>query len=315
MEASPAADSIPKHPIGVVAQRTGLSQDVIRVWERRYGAVQPGRGSGGHRLYADRDIERLRLLNAATRAGRSISQVAHLPLEALSALVEQDAAAQRVHEPSPPAPEAELFVDSALDHARALDGQQLDEMLRRAAALLGISTFVEHVAVPILRRVGDEWHAGRLTPAHEHLASTVVHDIVADTMRAFVPGNGAARLVVATPAGERHVIGATLAGVTAALEGWSVIYLGADLPAADVAAAALSGGAHAVAISIVYVDDRQRVIEELRTIRDRLPAGVPIIAGGAGARVLERQLVSSGVRVVGSLAELTAELRRAAPEG
>lgn len=304
------ADAAPKHPIGVVAQRTGLTQDVIRVWERRYGAVQPGRGPGGHRLYADRDIQRLQLLEAATRGGRNISHVAPLTLEELSALVEQDAAALRVREPSPPDEQADHFVRFALELTRALDAPQLDETLRRAEAILGVTAFLEHVAVPVLRRVGDDWHAGKLTAAHEHLASAVVHDIVADTMRTLAPGNGAARLVVATPAGERHVIGALLAAVAAGVEGWSVIYLGADLPADDIAGAARSGGAQAVALSIVYLDDRERVIDELRQLRARLPADVLIIAGGAGARALEKPLASAGVRVLGTLGDLTAELRR-----
>src|SRR5512141_1849871 len=84
----------PGHPIAVVAERTGLSQDVLRVWERRYDAVQPVRSPGGQRHYSDADIERLSLLRAATGAGRSIGQVARLPTEAIAALVADDAAAR-----------------------------------------------------------------------------------------------------------------------------------------------------------------------------------------------------------------------------
>ena len=64
-----------RHPIAVVAERTGLSIDVLRVWERRYSAVLPGRGPGGQRLYADADVERLRLLDAAVQGGRRIGAV------------------------------------------------------------------------------------------------------------------------------------------------------------------------------------------------------------------------------------------------
>ena len=60
------------HPIAVAAERTGLTQDVLRVWERRYGAVKPKRGANGQRVYTDADLEQLRLLHAATHAGRSI---------------------------------------------------------------------------------------------------------------------------------------------------------------------------------------------------------------------------------------------------
>src|SRR6202035_4511197 len=84
-----------RHPIGVVAERTGLTPDVLRVWERRYRAVEPTRTEGGQRLYSDADIERLRLMYLATGAGRGISQVARLDTEELTRLVREDAEARR----------------------------------------------------------------------------------------------------------------------------------------------------------------------------------------------------------------------------
>src|SRR5215218_3968718 len=89
--AAPFAPTIPRHPISVVVDRTGLSQHLLRVWERRYGAVEPTRGEGGHRLYSDADIERVRLLHAATRGGRTIGQVARLSADALARMVAEDA--------------------------------------------------------------------------------------------------------------------------------------------------------------------------------------------------------------------------------
>src|SRR5918999_1341804 len=83
------------HPIGVVTRRTGLSPDLLRVWEKRYHVVRPRRSSGGRRLYSDADIERLRLLYRATLAGRGIGQVATLSTPTLAALVRRDADADR----------------------------------------------------------------------------------------------------------------------------------------------------------------------------------------------------------------------------
>lgn len=301
-----------RHPIAVVADRTGLSQDVLRVWERRYGAVTPERGPGGQRVYTDADIERLGLLSAATRAGRSISQVARLPTDEVAALVGEDLAARERLAPPPFAvPDAGDMVDAALALVRSLDPTQLDQALRRTAARVGATVFLESVAAPLLRRVGDEWHAGRLTPAQEHLASGVVQGIIAETMRAFAEHPGGPSVLVTTPSGDRHAIGAALVGAAAAIEGWNVIYLGADLPAADIAEAAKSSGVSVVAMSIVYVEDRGRVLRELRTLKDRLPAGVTLLAGGAGARGLMAELGAMEVRVETSIPGLVAELRRA----
>ena len=86
----------PRHPIRVVARRTGITLHVLRAWERRYAVVEPGRTEGGQRLYSDADIERLKLLRDAVASGRSISQVAPLGEAALAELVAQGRASSRL---------------------------------------------------------------------------------------------------------------------------------------------------------------------------------------------------------------------------
>jgi methanogenic corrinoid protein MtbC1 len=311
-ETADARRTTPRHPIAVVTQRTGLSQDLLRVWERRYRAVAPTRGPGGQRLYSDADIERLTLLHAATRAGRSISRVAGLADEALAELVDEDleASERRAVLPDGSGEKRDL-VGEALFLARALDAAALDDTLRRAVAVMGVAAFIESVAAPLLRRVGSEWHAGRLSMAHEHMVSSLLHDIIAERMRAFGRRADAPRMVVATLAGERHAIGAVLAGAAAAVEGWNVLHLGADLPASAIAEAARSADARVVAVSIVYVENRQALLEELQTLRETLPSAVTLVAGGGGAARIADELSAIGVRVETSVNGLLGELRRA----
>ena len=304
-------DTAPKHPIAVVAERTGLSQDILRVWERRYRAVEPSRGVGGHRAYSDADVTRLRLLHAVTNAGRSIGQVAHLPIDELSRMAQEDEAARseranaRVGGPRRGAlPEVDDIIVRALDLTSRLDGVALEHLLRRAIAQVGISAFIEDVASPILRRIGDDWHAGRSTIAHEHLASSTIYDLVTEAMRSMARGSGDATVLVATPEGERHVIGAALVGAAAASDGWRVVYLGADLPASEIASATIATHARAVAMSIIYVHDRNRVLAELRSLRVLIPPTVAIIVGGGGARDLKDDLTALGIRVGDSLLDL-----------
>jgi len=312
MNETAAVRTTPRHPIAVVAERTGLSQDLLRVWERRYQAVIPTRGPGGQRLYSDADIERLTLLHAATRAGRSISRVANLADETLAGLVDEDLAArERLATLPDGSGEKRDLVGEALFLARALDSAALSDTLRRASAVMGVAAFIESVAAPLLRRVGNEWHAGRLSMAHEHMVSSLLHDIVAERMRAFGKREGAPLLIVGTLAGERHAIGAVLAGAAAAVEGWNVLHLGADLPATAIAEAARSADARVVAVSIVYVEDRDALLEELRTLRSTLPASVTLVAGGGGAARIAAELSAIGVRVETSVNGLLGELRRA----
>jgi MerR family transcriptional regulator, light-induced transcriptional regulator len=155
-----------------------------------------------------------------------------------------------------------------------------------------------------LRRIGDDWHAGRSTIAHEHLAASTIHDILVEAMRGMARGSSAATVVVATPTGERHAIGAALVGAAAASDGWRVVYLGPDLPASEIAAAAAVTKARVVALSTIYVLDRERTLGELRVLRALVPPGVVIVVGGGGAEGLERELRELGIIVGTSLADL-----------
>jgi DNA-binding transcriptional MerR regulator/methylmalonyl-CoA mutase cobalamin-binding subunit len=302
--------TVPRHPIGVVAERTRLSQDVLRVWERRYGVVEPGRSSSGQRLYSDADIERLRLLSLATQTGRSIGLIAGLSTRDLAQMVREDEEARTVS-----AADADRGVEPAndviapaLERIVALDGPGLDALLRRSILAIGMPAFLDGVASPLLTRIGDEWHAGRLTPAQEHLGAAVIQRVITSVMQTVAAAPGAPNLIVATPAGERHEIGAVLAAAATA-EGWRVTYLGADLPAGDIAEAASRTNAQAVGLSVIYVADRGRVIEEIHLLRARLPAAIPLLIGGAASASLAGELSRDGVRVLGGLDELRAALR------
>ena len=305
MNSRPDESEEPRHPISVVAQRTGLSPDLLRVWERRYGVVAPGRGGGGQRVYSDADIARLRLLRDATAAGRSIGQVASLGTPALAQMVQEDSASRAADRPVEKRRELRTLVEALVVLTAELDAPRLDATLRRAAARLGLPQFLNGVAVPTLRRIGEEWHAGRLSPAHEHLASSIFHDIVADTLRLAMPDAAGPVVVVATPAGERHVNGALSIAALAAVSGWNVVYLGADLPAADIANAATSTDAALVALSLTQSADRRRLTDELRLVREALPANVAVWVGGTGVATSGRELAATGVELVESGADVS----------
>jgi DNA-binding transcriptional MerR regulator/methylmalonyl-CoA mutase cobalamin-binding subunit len=294
-----------RHPIQVVARRTGLSTDVLRAWEKRYGVVSPARSEGGRRLYSDEDVEHLRLLRLATLSGRNIGQVAELPPEELAALVREDAAAEAETPPARPAPagEAELKarLEEALSAVEALDAERLEDAISRALLDLGSSSLIDGVLVPLLREIGERWLAGEITPAHEHAASAVVARVVGDLTEAMEPAEGGPRLIAATPVGQRHEFGAMLAAARAAAEGWRVTYLGPDLPASAIAAAARQTEARAVALSLVYPQDDPHLGDELRSLRERLAEEVVLFVGGSGAPAYVEALMEVGAPPIGDL--------------
>jgi DNA-binding transcriptional MerR regulator/methylmalonyl-CoA mutase cobalamin-binding subunit len=273
-----------QHPIQVVVRRTGLTADVLRAWERRYRVVEPGRSPTGRRLYSDEDIERLRLLRRATLSGRSIGQVSELPTAELVRLIRDDEAEEaRAPEPAPQRSDlAQQLRLEALEAVEELDGTKLRRLLQRAATALGAERALEEVAAPVLTEVGDRWQAGDMSIAHEHLVSAVIRQVVGALLQSASDDPDRPLALFATPAGERHEFGALMAAVIAATRGWRILYLGADIPAADIARAALRHRPRLVAVSVVSRDLGRQLAGELSELREALPSEATLVVGGRG---------------------------------
>ena len=296
------ASGVTRYPMRIVMSRTGLTADVLRAWERRYGAVRPWRSPAGQRLYSDHDVARLLLLRRATLDGHSIGAIAGLDDPALEALLESSPATVA----NAPDTELDALVRDAMQATEKLDASALEATLRRAVMALGATPFVDDFAPRFLVDVGERWHTGTIGVAHEHLASSLVRRALDRVIEAFAVSSRAPRLVVATPAGEQHELGAMLVAAAAAQEGWRVIYLGANLPSAEITSAARQVHARAVALSLIAARGHD-VVTEIRATARALPEGTSLLIGGRTAEEVERDARAGGVRV---LADITA-LRRA----
>ncbi|MDP2481382.1 MAG: MerR family transcriptional regulator [Candidatus Palauibacterales bacterium] len=304
-----------RHPISVVAERTGLSRHAIRAWERRYGLIEPDRSQGGHRLYSDAEIERLALLARLTERGERIGELAGLSTDELRVQLARSATAGRGAPAggSYPGPRPERRVAAAMRLVADYDAENLETLLRRAALDFPAPVLIEEVLAPLLTRVGEAWRAGEIGPGQEHMASAAVTRAVGWLMEALPPAAGAPVLVVATPTGHRHELGALLVAATAVSEGWRVSYMAPDLPAADIAAAAGRLGARAVAVSLVYPAADPATADEIRRLRETLPAATRLLAGGGASGSYADVLDEVGAGTPGDLAGLREILRTLAP--
>jgi methylmalonyl-CoA mutase cobalamin-binding subunit len=299
------------HPIRYVAQATGLSPHVIRVWERRYGAVRPGRSSKNRRLYSEADIHRLTLLKKARSNGHSISHAASLEPQLLSA-VGQDREARREGRPANgntvghgnwlPEPHLEACWGSVI----GLDAPALTAALGKAAVHLSHTALLTGVISPLFGRIGDAWAAGSLKIVHEHLASAVVEGFLLDLLSSARPLPQAPRMVVATPVEQWCRLGALMAAVLAADLGWQVVYFGAGLPADEVAAAAGMTSARAVSLGIASRMDPHVLARELSRLRRGLGKGVRLLIGGQACTEHLESLAASGAHVFATLNEFIA---------
>lgn len=292
-----------RHPIQVVSRRTGLTADVLRVWEKRYGVVEPGRSEGGRRLYSDADVERLRLLSQASEAGRRIGRVAELSTEELRRMVREDERQEaRVRGPQPAFTSAPgQHLAAAWQAVEGFDAKSLEAALMRATIALSAPVLIDEVAAPLLQRIGDSWAHGELRPGNEHLASAVLRQVLSSLVASCTPEAEAPRVVVATPAGQFHEFGALFVAAVAAAEGWRVVYLGTDLPGEDIAQVAEETVADAIALSLVYPQTNDTTTAAIQELGRALVDGVSIVAGGASASSYAGPLARAGVEIVTDL--------------
>ncbi len=275
-----------RYRIGTAARLSGLSTHAIRVWERRYGALSPDRSQGGARLYSEDEVARLRLLKRAVDRGHPIGQIVTLG----SSELERLAGTQAVARPSEPQPTTgEPLLDELLTAVQRFDALRAEQLLERARARHSARTLLRDVLSPLLQRVGAAWAGGRLCVASEHVATALVRDYAGALLRQFPRDADAETLVITTPAGELHEIGALLAAATAAMQGFGVVYLGPNLPAEEIARAVEGAGSKLVALSVVALTP-ERAAVELTALSEQLPRDVTILLGGARARDIAQKL-------------------------
>jgi MerR family transcriptional regulator, light-induced transcriptional regulator len=263
----------PTYSLGAVARLTGLSAHVLRAWERRYGAVTPLRTPGGTRRYCESDVTRLRQLRAAVQAGHSIGDVANAPADELERRLQLSPA-----QPTPP-------LAPLLAAIEQLDAATTERLLGAQLAALGPMRFVRTVASPLLQAIGTRWETGQLCIASEHLASAILRSLLGGALRPTSAALQAPPVLFTTLPGETHELGSLMAAVTTADAGGHPVFVGGNLPVAEIADAADAVGAAAVAVGVCHATGNAPA-HTLAALRAALPLRVELWVGGPGADAL-----------------------------
>ncbi len=253
--------------IGELSRRSGVSPELLRAWERRYGLLRPTRSSGGLRLYSDHDLERVQAMQRHLASGIAAAEAA-----ALAAQTEAPAAGPH----RPPADAARQLRDAlaAFDEPRAQG--VLDSLL--AASTL--DTVLATVVLPYLAELGERWQRGDAPVVEEHFASSVVRGRLLGLARGWGLGLGP-RIVLACAPGEQHDLGLMAFGLALRSRGWRIVYLGADTPLESVADAAHASEPRFVVVSGVAPERFLAIADGLRKLADEHA----LCLGGVGAGV------------------------------
>lgn len=306
------------HGIKAVTLQTGLSSHVIRVWEKRYEAVTPQRTDTNRRMYTDEDLHKLTLLAKLTPLGYTISQIANSPIIELEELLANSETQNAPLSLSSILSEADdQLVNKALLSIEAYDQPGLYEIFDKFNKDNGYSGLIEKLIIPLMHQVGAAWHSGEISTAEEHAATSFIKDYLSQVTFSHTTQSYAPALVVTTPSGQLHEIGAVIAASLAKKSGWKVIYLGPSLPCREIASAVEKTNARAVLLSLVYPTDDPNIAGEMNILRKELGEDFPIIVGGSAVGNYFDHLANINATMVGSMNDLDAKLLelRATPQG
>lgn len=281
-------------------RETGISKEVLRKWERRYGFPMPQRDVHGERVYAPEQVARLRLIKRLMDAGLRPSQVVPESAGDLTALAERS----HVRMAGPAAPQVEAAL---LQHLRNHDLLGLRRRLQRLLLEQGLRQFVLDTVAPFTYAVGEAWSRGELEVYEEHLYTEVIQGILRGALDTLTQADGRPRILLTTPPEEPHGLGMLMAAALFALEGAYCVPLGPQTPLEDIASAVLAHRADVAVLSLSIAYPQRRILPVLTELRERLPGEVALWAGGAATARLAR--APSGVTLTPSLEDAETALR------
>ena len=254
--------------IGELSYRVGVSPDVLRAWEKRYGLLRPSRSEGGYRLYSERDEWRVRLMQQKLWSGLSTAEAARdvARMEHNSAMPDGSV--------ETPAELAEK-VGAALER---FDEDGAHALLDRLLGVHGLERAIRDALMPYLRELGERWARKEITVAQEHFASRLIEGRLLTLARGWNRGPGR-RAVLACPSGEQHTLPLVCFGLVLRTRGWRIVYLGADTPPSSVHMAADTISADVVLLSAASSDRFVAIAKDLRGLARRRP----LVLAGRGA--------------------------------
>jgi DNA-binding transcriptional MerR regulator/methylmalonyl-CoA mutase cobalamin-binding subunit len=270
--------------IAAVERDTGLSKDVLRMWERRYGFPVPERDANGERLYPAAQVERLRLIKRLMDQGHRPGKLIAAPEQELATL-----APRRPRETAPHLPQAAGdSLDELIEYIRRHDGPGFQQAMQQRLVRQGLQAFVQDTVAPLTRRVGEAWEEGNIEVFEEHLFTELTKRLLRQTI-ATLPAGRRPRVLLTSVLEEQHVLGLLMVEALLALEGAECIPLGTQMPLLDIGRAAEAHAADIVALSFSVAFPQRQIGGLVQHLRQILPPTVALWVGGGGIRRLAAQ--------------------------
>jgi len=271
----------PIYNLKAVVEKTGVSADALRAWERRYGLPNPARTEAGHRVYSRRDIDVIKWLVARQDEGLRIGRAVKLWRS-----LEGDGQDPLASMPLPPEARRESVAagstvaevrDAWLSASMAFDERSAEQALTRAFAMYPPEVVCSQIIAAGIAEIGEKWCKGEATPHQEHFASQLAVRRLERLIAATPPPTRRGQILAASASGEEHTIGLLTMTLLLRRAGWHVVYLGADVPQEQIEQTIEATKADLIVLVAQQLDTAASVLAMARTAQDQ---GLPAAFGG-----------------------------------
>lgn len=194
--------------------------------------------------------------------------------------------------------QANSLLDPYLDAIADMDSERLESMLSTYLFADGPNSFAQNLMMPLMREVGERWADGKLSVAAEHMVSTTARTLLGIALKNNKYQSSSTKALFATPIGELHELGVLTAAIIAQSEGVHAVFLGSQMPAAELANAAHTMNASIVCLGCATLNPNLLNLEVSR-VRQQLPNHVSLWLGGRS--IVGTKVDVDGVRTFADL--------------
>lgn len=236
---------------------SGIKAHTIRIWEKRYGLLDPNRTDTNIRSYSDDDVRKILNVALLVKNGYKISNVAGFDNLKIQAEV------LRINNNSN---DPDKSIDQLIFFTLNFDVVEFERFLDKLIAKNGISRTMQNVVFPFFDRVGILWQTGSIFAAHEHFVSNLIRNRLIREIGKFQSQASAKTALFFLRENEMHEIGLLYSNFLAAESGLHCIYLGQSLPFNDLANLLVNTNFDFVVTSFVHAFEKPELIQYLANL-------------------------------------------------
>jgi len=288
------------YSIGRIERETGISKDLLRVWERRYGFPLPQRSESGERFYAAQDLKKLLLIKRLMDMGHRPGQLMTLTTDQLTVMLD-----------APKALTKTSYDDDITDFMTYIHQNQFDSLSQHIDYWLmryGVEAFLLGLLPRFMAYLGNQWQVGALSIYQEHIVSEMLQTKLRQSFAFLPPDSNAPTVFLTTLPEEQHGLGLLVCDILLKLEGVKSINAGIQMPVGAIAQAVYENHADVLCLSLSSLADITDCTKQINELLTQLSPSVSVLLGGQGSHNI--RIRDDRVRVLSDTQTLISEIKK-----